>query len=233
MNLNYHRMNFGGNSGYPGHELIQSLNLSGCIVTIDAMGYQKNIAHEIIKADVDYVLALKGNHGIIHEEVKEYFDDAIHKASFELINFQSTEKDHGRIETRKYWQSDNLSWFADRSKWEGLKSIGMVESTRQIKNEVQFERRYYSLSMPMNVVQFAQAVRSHWGVKNQLHWVLDVQMREDESRARTGYASENLAILRRLVLNLLKKEQTKKRGIKGKQKNAGWDHHYLLKLLGI
>ena len=143
------------------------------------------------------------------------------------------EKDHGRLETRRYYQSAELDWFADRAKWEGLQSVGLVEAMREVGGKKTVERRYYLSSLPLDVATFARAVRGHWGVENKLHWVLDVQLREDQSRARTGYAAENLATLRRLALNLLKRERTKKRGIKGKQLNAGWDHAYLLRLLGV
>jgi len=214
-------------------ELLRALELAGCIVTLDAMGCQKQIAREIIEADADYVLALKGNHETVHEEVKSYLDDAIVNAPAELAYTETVEKDHGRLEVRRYWQSQRLAWFADRTRWEGLRSVGVVEATRHIKGKVQQERRYFLSSLAIDAPRFARAVRSHWGVENQLHWVLDVQFGEDQSRARTGYAAENLATLRRLALNLLKRDTTKKRGIRGKQKNAGWDHRYLLHLLGL
>ena len=143
------------------------------------------------------------------------------------------EKDHGRIETRRYYQSDQLEWFADRVQWEGLRSVGMVEAIREVGKQRRVERRYYLSSLPLGVETFARAVRGHWTVENQLHWVLDVQLREDHSRARTGYAAENLATRRRLALNLLKRDRSKRRGIKAKQLNAGWDHACLLRLLGI
>jgi len=227
-------------------ELLRVLELSGCIVTLDAMGCQKKIAREIMEADADYVLALKGNQETVHEEVKSFLDATIVEAQTQrppgavvpaavakLAQVETVEKDHGRIETRHYYQSDQLDWFADRHKWEGLKSVGVVESTRDIEGVKTVERRYYLSSLPLNVELFARAVRSHWGVENKLHWVMDVCFNEDQSRARTGYAAENLATLRRLALNMLKKETTKKRGIKGKQLNASWDHAYLLKLLRI
>jgi predicted transposase YbfD/YdcC len=227
-------------------ELLRVLELSGCIVTLDAMGCQKKIAKEIIEADADYVLALKGNQETVHEEVKSFLDATIieaqaprppgapvPKAAAKLAHIQTMEKDHGRFEIRDYYQSDQLDWFADLGKWEGLKSVGVVESTRELDGVKTVERRYYLSSLPLNVELFARAVRSHWGVENKLHWVMDVCFHEDQSRARTGYAAENLATLRRLALNMLKKENTKKRGIKGKQLNASWDHAYLLKLLGV
>lgn len=227
-------------------QLLRALELAGCIVTVDAMGCQKAIAKEIIEADADYVLALKGNQETVHEEVQSYLDDAIvrqaqapaRKASVksvpELAHTETVEKDHGRLEIRRYWQSGRLDWFADRAKWEGLRSVGVVESVRQVgAAEPTVERRYYLSSLAVDVAQFARAVRGHWSVENSLHWCLDVQMGEDQSRARTGHAAENLATLRRLALNLLKRDKTKKRGLKGKQLNAAWNHDYLLRLLAF
>ena len=146
---------------------------------------------------------------------------------------QTLAKDHGRLETRRYYQSAHVSWFADRAQWAGLQSVGMVEAIREVGGVRTVQRRYYLSSLPLGVETFARAVRGHWGVENKLHWVLDVCFREDQSRARAGYAAENLATLRRLALNLLKREKTKKRGLKGKQLNASWDHAYLLRLLGV
>jgi len=227
-------------------ELLRVLELSGCIVTIDAMGCQRKIAKEIIEADADYVLALKGNQETVHEEVKAFLDAALleqqtprppgaklSKGAATLASVETVEKDHGRFEIRRYYQSDYLDWFADCSKWEGLKSVGMVESLREVDGKTTVERRYFLGSLLLGVKTFARAVRSHWGVENKVHWIMDVCFREDQSRARAGYAAENLATLRRLALNLLRREKTKKRGIKGKQLNAGWDHAYLLRLLGI
>ena len=227
-------------------QLLRVLELSGCIVTVDAMGCQKKIAREIVESDADYVLALKGNQETVHEEVKTFLDATLKevqtprprgaklsRAAANLATCQTVEKDHGRLETRRYYQSTELGWFADLAKWEKLTSVGMVESIRQEKGKETLERRYYLSSLALDVENFARAVRGHWGVENKLHWVLDVQFREDQSRARAGFAAENLATLRRLALNLLKKETTKKRGIRGKQLNAGWNHSYLLRLLGI
>lgn len=227
-------------------QLLRVLELGGCIVTVDAMGCQKNIAKEIVESDADYVLALKGNQETVHEEVKTFLDQSLaqkqaprppgaslSKAAANLAGLETVEKDHGRLETRRYYQSSELDWFADLGKWEGLRSVGMVEARRELKGKITVERRYYLSSLPLDVALFARAVRGHWGVENKLHWVLDVCFREDQSRARAGYAAENLATLRRLALNLLRREKTKKRGIKGKQLNASWNHAYLLRLLGI
>jgi len=227
-------------------ELLRALELSGCIVTLDAMGCQKKIAKEIVEADADYVLALKGNQETVHQEVKAFLDATVSEsqawrlpgakpsaAAAQLAFLETVEKDHGRLETRRYYHSAQINWFADLAAWEGLRSVGMVEAVREMGAKKTVERRYYLSSLSLDVAQFARAVRGHWGVENKLHWVLDVCFREDQSRARAGYAAENLATLRRLALNLLKRETTKKRGIKGKQLNAGWNHAYLLRLLGI
>jgi len=227
-------------------QLLRVLELSGCIVTLDAMGCQKKIAKEIVEADADYVLALKGNQEKVHEEVKSFLDATLEekqrrrpqgamvpKAVQTLQAYETVEKDHGRLETRRYYQSDCLDWFADQGKWEGLASVGLVESVRVLDGKTTVERRYYLSSLKLDVAAFARAVRGHWGVENKLHWVLDVCFGEDQSRARTGYAAENLAALRRLALNLLKREHTKNRGVRSKMLNASWDHAYLLSLLGL
>jgi predicted transposase YbfD/YdcC len=227
-------------------QLLRVLELSGCIVTLDAMGCQKNIAKEIKEADAEYVLALKGNQETVHQEVKEFLDDTIAEATTwhpagvissvaaaRLATKKVVEKDHGRLETREYFLSTELGWFADKEQWEGLQSVGMVQATREINGQSSTERRYYISSLPLDVERFARAVRGHWSIENKVHWVMDVCFGEDQSRARKGHAAENLATLRRLALNLLKSEKTKKRGIRGKQNNASWDHAYLLKLLGI
>jgi predicted transposase YbfD/YdcC len=215
-------------------ELLRTLELAGCIVTLDAMGCQRRIAREIQEADAQYVLALKGNQGTAHEEIQSYLDAAIASADPALARCEHVEKGHGRIETRRYWQSTQIDWFADRRKWEGLRSVGVVESVRDINGQTSLERRYYLSSLPQDVEKFARAVRSHWGVENQLHWVLDVVFGEDQSRARAGHAAENLATLRRWALNLLKADTRQaKRSIKGKIKAAGWDHNYLLHLLAL
>lgn len=214
-------------------ELLRTLELTGCIVTIDAMGCQKSIATEICNADADYVLALKGNHGTLHAEVKSAFEDA-HARGFLGVPHtvaSTVEKDHGRIETRKYWITDKIGWLADRAEWEGLRSIGMVEAIREINGKATTERRYFITSIAPDAAQFARAVRGHWAIENTLHWTLDVTFGEDQCRVRTGYAAQNLALLRHLSLNLLKAENSKKRSIKSKQKRAGWDNAYLLALL--
>lgn len=227
-------------------ELLRILELSGCIITTDAMGCQKNIAKEIIAADADYVLALKANHETAHDEIRGYLDDLVEEkrkarerpetmpeAAKQLKSHSVMEKDHGRTTTWHYHQSDQIDWFEDREEWEDLRSVGMVETITEIKGVITRETRYYLNSLSLGVETFAKAVRGHWGVENQCHWVLDVIYREDESRARTGHNAENLCTTRALALNLTRQEKTNKRGIKGRVKRAGWDNAYLEKILGI
>jgi predicted transposase YbfD/YdcC len=208
-------------------ELLRALELAGCIVTADALHCQKTIAREIVEADADYVLALKGNQGTAFAEVKAFLDEAIARREPHLTTQETTDKEHGRLEVRRYWQSEKLDWFADRQEWEGLRSVGVVEARRTVNGQESVERRYYLSSLKNDVKRFAQAVRGHWGVENSLHWVLDVVFGEDDSRARSGYAAENLAATRRLAVNLLRRDKTCKRSLKGKLLRAAIDPDYL------
>jgi predicted transposase YbfD/YdcC len=212
-------------------ELLRALELAGCVVTVDALHCQKNIAKEIQEADADYVLALKGNQGGTFTEVKAFLDEAIQRKEAHLVKTQTLDKGHGRVEVRCYWQTEKLEWFADKGAWEGLKSVGMVEARRTVGGKESVERRYYLSSLKNDVEKFARAVRGHWGVENQLHWVLDVIFGEDQNRARTGYAAENLALTRRMAINLLRQDKTCKRGIKGKLLRAALNPDYLKSIL--
>ena len=212
-------------------ELLQALELAGCIVTADAMHCQKNIAKEIIEADADYVLALKGNQGTAFAEVKGFLDDAVSRSDKSLAFLETVDKGHGRLEVRRYWQTGRIDWFADQAAWEGLRSVGLVESVREINGQRTVERRYYFSSLPAEINRFAKAVRGHWSIENQLHWVLDVVFGEDQARARTEHAAENLAALRRLAVNLLRKDKKCKRSVKGKLMRAAIDPDYLRHLL--
>lgn len=223
-------------------ELLRALELKGCIVTIDAMGCQKEIAAQISDKEADYVLALKGNHATAHDEIKDFFTDAVLPCATEPATtvlagtmdfFQTVEKDHGRIETRRYWQSTDIDWFEDKALWKHLASIGMVESIRRTKAERSIERRYYLSTLPLDATTFAKAVRGHWGVENPLHWTLDVTFREDHSRARSKNAAHNLATLRRIALNLIKKNPRKKVSQRQKRILAALDTAFLEQLLGI
>ena len=221
-------------------KLLRVLELAGCIVTIDAMGCQKKIAREIIEADADYVLALKGNQSTVEQEVREFFAELVPQdptmgpppRPSEVDYFQSVDGEHGRIETRRYWITDSIAWFADREEWEGLCSFGIVDSVREIDGVRSYERRCFLLSIPPVATTFALACRSHWGVENPLHWTLDVTFREDCSRARSGHAPENLAALRRLALNVIKYDKSRpKLSVRSKRLLAGWNRDYLASLL--
>jgi predicted transposase YbfD/YdcC len=217
-------------------ELLRLLALKGCIVTIDAMGCQTEIAKTIIDAGADYVLALKGNQGTLHRDVQDLFAYA-QETDFKGIahDFQETiEKGHGRIETRQHWtisEPEFIAYLDPNGAWAGLESIGMVAAERRIGDETTHETRYYISSLAGGAQEFGTAVRTHWGVENSVHWVLDIAFREDDSRVRKGNGAQNLAILRHIALNLLRQEKSAKCGVKAKRLKAGWSEAYLLKVL--
>lgn len=214
--------------------LLQVLDLHGCIVTIDAMGTQKAIAEQIIAGGGDYVLSLKGNQGNLHEDVEQLFNWAQQQA-FQNIEHefcQTLDGAHGRIEIRRHWLLAETEHLIDASLWAGLQRVGLVESERRLAGQPPtLERRYYLVSLDGGVEQFAHAVRSHWGIENQVHWVLDVAFNEDASRIRKDHAPENLALMRHVALNLLRQDASAKGGIKNRRLRAGWDNDYLLHLL--
>jgi predicted transposase YbfD/YdcC len=215
-------------------ELLKILDLKGCIVTIDAMGCQTEIVKEIAAKEADYVIALKGNQGNLHRDIKDYLDWA-ERIGFKEIKsdyHQTLEKGHGRIEERRCWTTEEIGWLEDREKWKNLKSIVMVEAIREIiGGKKTVERRYFISSLEANAELALKCVRGHWAIENNLHWCLDIGFREDANQVREAKSAENLATLRHIGINLLKQEKSSKRGIEGKRKKAGWDENYLLKVL--
>jgi predicted transposase YbfD/YdcC len=214
-------------------ELLQVLDIQGCIVTIDAMGCQKKIAEEIIKKEADYVLGLKANPGTLFKEVKAIFDEIEAYGGKEgTVNYYETEEiDHGRMERRRYWIVDNIDGLTKKDLWNSINTVGLVKSVRTVDGETQIERCYYIASIEKDARLFAKAVRSHWGIENSVHWVLDVAFREDDCRVRQGHAPENLATLRPIALNLLRADETVNLGIKNKRLTAGWNSNYLANVL--
>lgn len=203
--------------------LLDALELKGAVVTIDAMGCQKEIATKIIEKEADYVLALKENHPQLHEDVRLWLDTELEQKRLQW--FETIDKDHGRIETRRYALSSQIDWLKQKPQWAGLHAVGVVESIREIGDKVTIERRYY-LSTIEDVQRFAQTVRNHWSIENQQHWVLDVQFEEDANRSRKDHSPENLALIRRTALNLLRQTEDGKRSLRRRQLVALLDDDY-------
>jgi predicted transposase YbfD/YdcC len=215
--------------------LLNLLEIEGCTVTIDAMGCQKEITAQIIEQKGDYCISLKGNQGILHEEVREYFAWARGRDFKEITctTAEAVEKDHGRIEVRRCWSVEDLAWLRDKEEWSGLRSICAVEAERlELTTRKQsIETRYFISSLAGNAKELMSVVRKHWAVENSLHWVLDVAFREDQCQIRKDNGAENFAMLRHIAVNLLKREKTAKVGVKIKRNKAAWDTNYLLKVL--
>ena len=211
--------------------LLKTLDIAGCIVTIDAIGCQKSIARQIIEQSGDYVLALKANQETLYADVRALLDHLIATGDADLDYYETSEENHGRIEVRRYWTTSRLDTLRSRDAWHKLQTIGAVEAERSTNGETTTERRYYILSLPSTAKTFGNAVRSHWEIENVVHWVLDIAFREDECRIRMGHGPENFAVLRHIALNLLRQETTFKGSIKSKRHRAGWNEFYLKKVL--
>ena len=214
-------------------KLLEMLEISGCLVTIDAMGCQTEIAQQIVAGGADYVLAVKGNQPTLHQGIQEFFNDHLEDdfARTPVRQYQTEEKGHGREEERYYSICPVPEDLPDGDRWPKLKAIGVAISTTQRDGKECNEVRYYILSKYLSGRRFAEAVREHWGIENRLHWQLDVTFQEDQCRIRKGHADANFSILRRTALSMLKNESTLKVGIKNKRLTAGWDESYLQKVL--
>ena len=205
-------------------QLLDMLEIEGCVVTADAMSCQRDIAKKITKKKADYVLGLKGNQNSLHEDVKLYFDHI-------EVNTKTVtkEKCHGRIETREYYLETELDWLTQKPDWTNLNGIGMVKSKVLEKGAVREETRYFITSLT-DVKDFAKATREHWGIENSLHWVLDVAFNEDRCRMRKDNSGENFAVIRRIALNLLKQDDSKM-SLKAKRHRCAYDDDFLLLIL--
>lgn len=217
-------------------ELIEMLEIAGSVITIDAMGCQKDIASLIIKKKGDYILALKGNQKLLYQAVKEWFKVALKTDDLGKKNYnyyEEVEAGHHRGEKRQVWTVDvsELPPLHNQALWAGLKTVVMIVSERRLWNKTTTEARFYLSSLSSNAEKIAGAIRSHWGIENSLHWTLDVTFSEDKSRIRKAHSPENFALLRRLAINLLKQEKTSKQSLKMKRYRAAMDNNYLVKIL--
>lgn len=218
-------------------ELLRLLSIEGCIVTIDAMGCQKSIARDIMASGADYVLSLKNNHPHLCLSVAAWFEQGLADGSGKQAcsyRLEPAQSGHGRIEQREHWVTTLPGYLQRATKaWEGLQTIAMVRRQRHIGGKISSEDSYYLSSLPMSAgaEAIARAARSHWAVENQLHWSLDVGFREDACQVRKDNAPANFACIRRMALTQLKQETTKKLGIQGKRRRAGWDVAYMQTVL--
>jgi predicted transposase YbfD/YdcC len=208
-------------------KLLKILSLEGSIVTVDALNCQREIAQQVINQKGGYVMALKGNQGTLHDDVRTFLDDPKIKLS---VSASTVDGDHGRIETRTAMISTDISWLQEDHKWPGLAAVGKVVRIREMADKTTTETAYYLLSTPMTPERFGEVVRSHWAIENRLHWCLDVTMNEDQMRSRMDHAPQNLAILRHMALNLIRTE-TSKGSLRKKFRRAAWSDSFLAKVL--
>jgi predicted transposase YbfD/YdcC len=219
-------------------KLLALLDLQGCIVTLDALGTQRAIAKQVIEQGGDYVLPVKGNQPEMQADVQTFFAqaqaDRFLDAEAETLPHtfhQTTDAEHGRVEVRRCWACPVTTHLTSADRWEGIKSVALIESERTVKGVITTERRYFISSLPPTARQVMQAVRTHWGIENSLHWVLDVTFREDASRLRKENAPQNMATLRHLALNILRRNTTRKASLKRKRQMAAWEPDFLTELI--
>ena len=218
-------------------ELLERLDLQGCLVTIDAMGCQVDIADCVVEKEGDYLFSLKGNQSNLHEDVVLLFDD-LEESDFSAYDYdyaKTVDKDHGRIEVRHCWTIVDpklIQHMRGADRFRALHTIVRVRSERYVGDKHSVEDRHFIGSATPLATEALRATRAHWHVENSLHWVLDIAFREDESRLRKGNGPQNFAVLRHIALNALKQERTAKLGVKNKRLRAGWDEAYLFKVLG-
>jgi predicted transposase YbfD/YdcC len=217
--------------------LLKLLTLKGCIVTIDAIGCQTDIAQTIVDQEADYVLSVKKNQPSLYEDLEELFKGAM-EAHFHQTPHsyaRTLDKGHGRVEVRRCWTlfaPEFLAYVRNKDAWANLQTVIMVQRERHLPNhDPSLETAYFISSLSTEAAEFLKIIRSHWGVENGLHWVLDMAFREDDARLRKGYGDQNFAVLRQLALNLLRQDQSTKLGVKGKRLKAGWDEVYLRHIL--
>jgi len=217
-------------------KLLEMLDLTGCLVTIDAMGCQGEMARQIHEQGADYILALKGNQSRLHGDVKTFFAEAKARnfRGMEVSSSETVNLGHARQEVRRCWVSHDVAWLDGAGKWAGLASMALIEYDRDVYSDGPTQQRYYISSRPLEAEAMVEAVRRHWGIENKVHWVLDVSFGEDARRIRRDHGAENFSVMRRVAVNLLRQDETSKRkSIKGRRKQAGWDNDYLGRLLGF
>ena len=223
-------------------QIIRMLDLQHCVVTVDAMGCQVEVAKAVREQQGDYMLHIKDNQPTLHQDAQQLFEWALDPAlprdqQIPWVESETLDGEHGRIERRRCVAIEELDGIESSKRWPDVKSLWMIESERIVGTETAIEHRYYVSSLPASSSEHAvrgnQVIRAHWGIENKVHWILDVAMDEDINRARIGHSAQNLAIIRKVVLNLLRKDTKSKGGVQARQKRAGWDHDYLLELLAL
>jgi predicted transposase YbfD/YdcC len=212
--------------------LLDMMSIEGAVVTIDAMGCQRDIASKIITKKADYILALKGNQGKLREDVEVFVDEqkALKYKDTTISRHKTVDADHGRIETRNYTVIHDVGWLQERHDWPGLKAVVVVESQREIAGKITSETRFYITSLVLLANALGPMIRAHWTIENSLHWVMDMVFRDDECRVRTNNAPANFATCRHIAYNLMRKAPGKD-SIRLRRKTAGWDDDYLASLV--